>query len=103
MKGIGIDIVDIRRLNVQDERLVAKVLSDEEIEVFNQLSDRRKAEFLAGRFAVKEALYKAGCRLGFKEVTCLNDETGKPYLNIENTMVSISHEKDYCTAMVVIE
>lgn len=103
MKGIGIDIVDIRRINVNDTRLADKILSEAELEVFMGLSQRRKAEFLAGRFAVKEALYKAGFRGDFKDYTCLNDVNGKPYLNVENVMVSISHEKDYATAIVVVE
>ena len=50
------------------------------------------------RHFVKAAGYKS-----FKEICCLNDENGKPYIKDEPCHVSISHENHYAVAFVVIE
>ena len=80
-----------------------------------------KAESFAARFAAKEAFFKAlgtGWRGGmaFNEVEVVNDELGKPTLNIIGTTaeiikdknikiihVSLSHVKDMAMATVVLE
>ena len=59
IKGIGIDIVEIARIELN---IASKVLSKEEMSLFDDMSLVRKREFLAGRFAIKEALYKAGIK-----------------------------------------
>src|SRR4051794_5429881 len=61
IKGIGIDIIEISR--VQDllhrqRRLIDRILTDRERQKFEVLSERRQVEFLAGRFAAKEAYSK---------------------------------------------
>ena len=58
---------------------------------------------ICGRFAVKEAFVKAAGYKSFKEICCLNDENGKPYIKDEPCHVSISHENHYAVAFVVIE
>ena len=67
----------------------------------------RKREYLGGRFAAKEAYLKAnGLGLGgmrFNEIEVLNSKSGAPYLNDPKAKISISHEKDYVIAFVVIE
>ena len=111
--GIGTDIIEIERIkNVSNyERFVNRILSDKEKELFYQFkSEKRQQEFLAGRFAVKEALYKA---LGvlcdqkeFIDFCILNNEQGAPYLaypKIEKVHISISHCEHYATAFVIYE
>lgn len=103
INGIGVDIVDINRIKLKDS-FINKILSCDEISIYNTLAtDKRKKEFLAGRFASKEAIFKADNSVGcpFNEISVLNDINGKPYSNIDGVMISISHEKDYAIAYVI--
>ena len=111
--GLGTDIVEIsriRRIEENDNRLSKRILSEEELKYYTTIkSDARKFQYLAGRYAVKEAYSKAlgtgiGARISFKEIICLNDDVGKPYLaNDHQALVSISHTDAYATATVVIQ
>lgn len=106
IKGIGCDIVEIARVK---ETIIKKILSPEEIIIYQGFrSVRRKQEFLAGRFAVKEAIVKAVGKIPFSKIVVLNDETGKPYLISDgfptgNVTISIAHEKAYAIGFCVVE
>lgn len=101
IKGVGIDIVDLKRINLKIE---SKILSIEELKQYNNLDEVRKKEYLAGRFAVKEALFKAsGENIDYKKISVINNSMGKPILNYRNSFVSISHDGDYVCAVVVLE
>ena len=104
IKGVGIDIVEISRIK-EKIKIADKILTKNEYLVFESLNDLQKVEFLAGRFAAKEAYYKAknDKTLGYLDFEVLNDESGKPYTNLDNVSVSISHEQHYCVAIVIIE
>ena len=102
-KGIGVDICDLRRLNHLDQ-LAKKILHVDEFSLYlSKGNDKAKREFVGGRFAVKEAFVKAAGYKSFKEICCLNDKNGKPYIKDEPCHVSISHENHYAVAFVVIE
>lgn len=105
IKGIGVDICDLKRLNISSESFIKKVLTKEEIDVFyNKKTDKQKLEYLGGRFAGKEALIKAtNKKVSFQDITILNDESGQPIINYPNTKISISHENEYAIAFVIIE
>ncbi len=116
ISGIGIDIVEIARIDTlikRNPRFIKKVLSVKEQEKFQSLtSDSRRAEFVAGRFAAKEALGKAlgtGLgRLNFCDIVILNDTSGKPTIHFPdddmyNTHISISHSQTSAVANVVLE
>ncbi|SHE95894.1 holo-[acyl-carrier protein] synthase [Marinitoga hydrogenitolerans DSM 16785] len=114
IKGIGIDIVEIKRISCGIEK---KILSEKEMKLLNKFKgENRKKEFIAGRFAVKEALIKSfGTFIPYNKISILNDAKGKPYLDeksldfLKNTFgnynihISISHEKNYAVSMVIIE
>ncbi len=113
MRGIGTDIIEINRIATMKNkaRFVEKLLSPSELEQFKSyINEKRQNEFLAGRWAVKEALYKA---LGvycdgktYQDFSVLNDEAGKPYLAIpilSNVHISLSHCEQYAIAFVVVE
>ncbi|KGR75856.1 holo-ACP synthase [Ureibacillus manganicus] len=113
IKGIGLDIIEISRIKKADEhdKFRLRILSDRELEEYNKLSNIRKIEFLAGRFAAKEAYAKAngtGIREGceFHQIEILNDELGKPILyfnrQLVNGFVSVTHSKDYAAAQVLL-
>lgn len=103
IKGIGVDIVEIARIPLNDA-FITKILSIDELSVYNTFSNnKRKREYVAGRFAGKEALVKAlsDKSITFSKVSILNDENGKPFFKDRNTMISISHENDYVIAYVL--
>lgn len=110
--GTGIDIVSIDRirknLTEHGNRFIEKILSEEEIK---KIPSSGREEYIAGRFAVKEALFKAsGTVLSFSRITVLNDVKGRPYIaEIPDVMqnkkvhISITHDTGYAAASVIIE
>lgn len=106
--GIGVDIVDLDRLDIENQHFVEKILSINEYKIFKNLtSKQRKVEFLGGRFAGKEAYMKAHHKglgsFNFHDIEILNDKDGCPYLNDELAEISISHEKKYAIAFVMLK
>jgi len=101
IKGIGVDILNIERI---DFKISRRVLSSEELIIFESISNEKlKIEYLAERFAVKEALFKAdNSYFNYDKVSVLNDEKGKPYLKDINGFVSISHDSGMVCAFVVL-
>ena len=103
----GIDIVQISRIerlmSRYDARFLEKVFTVSEITYANRR--RRPAEPLAGRFAVKEAFMKAvGRRLPWKEIE-ITMEGQRPTVAYQGDVyegVSISHEREYAVAVVVL-
>ena len=103
--GLGCDIVQIARLENNREALAKRILSKEEWEWFIQFENQRQLQFLAGRFAAKEALLKAMPQpIGLKEIT-IDSTCGTPKVSIEGYRISlsISHEKDYATSVAIVE
>lgn len=108
--GIGIDILKISRIRVEHAK---RVLSDEEFIIFNEFKlEARKLEYLAGRFAAKEAIIKAIGHttyvVGMRDIAILNDDNGLPYVfkpvyDDIRISISLSHEKDNSIGMCVIE
>ncbi|SDO32290.1 holo-ACP synthase [Alkalicoccus daliensis] len=112
IRGIGIDIVELKRIERIAERLSSRILTPAEKETFQRLQGQRKTEFLGGRFAAKEAYAKAagtgiGKELAFLDIEIFNNEAGKPELSVsgkeELVHVSISHSREYACAQVIIE
>jgi len=121
--GIGVDIAETvrveRLLADYGERFARRILTDQELGEFERRD--RSHRYLASRFAAKEAVAKAlgtgiGKHLSFRSVQVENDARGKPSLRfigdarqtierlrITNAMVSLSDEKNYVVAMVVLE
>jgi len=116
--GIGIDLIEINRIEKvfkrKGNRFLKKILTDYEIEL---CPVNRKIEYIAGRFAAKEAVAKAlgtglGKELEWKDIEILNENNGKPNVKIRNnvwdskgfhTHISISHTKSLAIAKVIIE
>ena len=124
--GVGTDVVEVSRIAKALERFgdgfAKKILSPEEFLVFQK--NNLKENFLAKRFAAKEAFAKAlgtGFRddLNFKDIEIMNDNFGKPYylmtkkitqiirkkFKVKNfdCFLSISDEKEYSTAFTIIQ
>lgn len=114
--GIGLDIIEldrIRRIVDRQPGFIKRILTNTEIEKFSSLSKERKVEFLAGRFAAKEAYAKAlgtgiGEELSFQDIEVMNNRRGKPIIKTNgehshNIHLSITHSREYAAAQVIIE
>lgn len=110
MIGIGVDLVETARFARSTKEFARLVLTDKEFEEWYKR--KRCVQYLATRFAAKEAAIKAiGHAIPFQSLQVTNDEHGKPELlilkgigkKITNTFLSITDEKDYVVAMVVLE
>ena len=115
IKGIGIDIIELDRIrnSMQNRRFIDRVLTNSEKQTFELLTNEsRKVEFVAGRFAAKEAFSKAiGTGIGklsFQDIEVYNDEKGAPFIKCllhedMNIFVSITHSREYAVAQVILE
>ena len=120
--GTGIDIIEVDRVEKQisnNNGFKEDIFTKREIEYCE--SKKNKAQHFAARFAAKEAFFKAlgtGWRdgMGFIEIEILNNELGKPEIelhgetkkfsekqNISNIHVSLSHIKKIVTAIITLE
>lgn len=120
--GIGTDIVEVRRIkkimNDKSNSFLKKVFTDKEIKLLEERNLR--SEYIAGRFAAKEAIAKAlgtGFReFSFRDITVLNDELGKPIVKLDGNAkkiadkngktilhLSISHGDDAAIAYAILE
>lgn len=104
--SVGIDIIENERFLNADEKLVDKILSEQEKLKYNKFTSvSRKAEYLASRFSAKEALFKAGLRnKSYINISILNDKDGSPHVYLLdkklNYDISISHSK-LCSVVIV--
>lgn len=108
-ESIGIDLVENHRFDafIDDYRKLKRILSLREIEVFQTFtSTSRKLEFIASRFAGKEALIKAGLQFDYAEVSILNHENGAPYVIgpfEADILITLSHTEAMSVAYVTIK
>lgn len=116
--GIGVDLVDTRRFAAvleRSPRLAARVFTARELELSG--GHRLRAESLAGRWAVKEAVAKAlvdTTGLEWHDCEVLTGDRGEPVLEVSGTvgeaarrrgierwLVSLSHDGGMAIAFVV--
>lgn len=111
--GTGVDITEVNRIKKAaqkwGEAFLEKVFTDTEL--LNAKTRGSLYQHLAGRFAAKEAVFKAlgDSDLNWKDVEVLNDSEGKPFCKILNSrgkgvdvIVSISHVKNYAVANAIV-
>jgi holo-[acyl-carrier protein] synthase len=111
--GTGVDITEVRRLRQAilkwGDDFLNRVFTRKELE--NAKTRGSLYQHLAGRFAAKEAVFKAAGdkELSWRDVEILNDKEGKPYCVIlngrgrkVNVHISISHVKTYAVASAVV-
>ena len=121
--GIGVDLQQIERLqqavNRWGERLVGRLFTPREVS-YCKRKKRSYYHSLAGKYAAKEALWKAlGARglqsLSWRELEVLNDAQNKPYfvktqalqwmlttLRIKGVFLSITHTQEHALALVIL-
>lgn len=120
---IGVDLVEIGRIETLAENpaFLQRVYSDAELQLVQGVSKQRKAEILAGRFAVKEAVAKAfgtGISNGItlRDIQTLREANGQPIvllqgiardtadaLGVTAIQVSLSHAGGLAVAYVLCE
>lgn len=115
---VGNDIIETERIKKLCEKYADnfknKVYTSKEIE-YCESKKSNKFQSYAGRFAAKEAVFKAVSQglddkyqINWKDIEILNDDFGKPYVNLNNINfvedidISISHVKDYAIATVIV-
>ena len=121
--GIGTDIVEVKRireaLSKHGIALAKKILTAQELITYKRTEG--KENFLAKRFAAKEAFAKAlgtGMRfpVNFRSIEIIHDLLGKPKIKtipkltllvkshqIKHCHLSISDEKNIAVAFVILE
>lgn len=119
--GIGVDIIEISRIKRAIERnanFISKMFSKNEIEYLQ--SRNMRPEFVAGRFAAKEAVAKAlgtGFRgFDFKDIEIDRTTLGKPIVLLKGKAkimdkkwgkykihLSISHSRENAIAYAILE
>ncbi len=107
IKGIGNDIVEVARLekSLTRDAFKEKVFSQAEIQYCEQSS--AGVQSYAGKFAAKEAFFKAlgtGWRgqIELFEVEVINDELGKPHIHLSSSSKVALGEWGLCTFHVAI-
>ncbi|WP_338960545.1 MULTISPECIES: holo-ACP synthase [unclassified Spiroplasma] len=105
MRSVGIDIIEVNRIE-NIEELAKRILSKKEIILFNQYSLQRQQEFLAGRWALKEAIFKAlpQEKLTFKNIDISYNQYNQPITIIKNyqLLLSLSHNETNAIAIVIV-
>ena len=122
--GNGVDIIKNSRINnsLKIKGFLNRIFTEKEIQQGRKL--KNKINFYAKRFAAKEAFVKAigtGFRsdISFIDIEIKNYKNGKPYISLSKKLnnflkkkfkiqrykvfLSLSDEKDYSIAFVVID
>lgn len=117
----GTDIIEIARIKdaIEKEGFKERVYTEKEIE-YCESKNVQKYQSYSGRFAAKEAIFKAlstliedKYKIKWTDFEIINDKDGHPNVQIntdiiektliKNIDISISHCKEYATAVCIIE
>ncbi|MBR0060930.1 MAG: holo-ACP synthase [Selenomonadaceae bacterium] len=120
IRGLGTDIVEIARVEKACRRESFKTFVFTEIEqAYCESRGKNSAASYAARFAAKEAFFKAlgtGIVTRLSDVEIINDEHGAPNIflrgkaetlaqskGVEKISLSLSHSRDFATAVCIVE
>lgn len=121
--GIGTDITEVTRIKSSLERFgdnfIERILRPSEITYCRTFQN--PAQYVAARFAAKEAISKAfgtgiGAQLGWHDMEICRKESGEPFVilhdggkklfvtrSAKQLLISLSHTHNYATAVAVLE
>lgn len=110
VRGIGIDIEDVKRFRAQEPTKHAafyrKIFTDKEILYCMSKSD--PYPHFTARFAAKEAVAKAigATMYELKDIEVSNERTGRPTITVHShpayeVEVSLSHTKNHVAAIAI--
>ncbi len=117
----GTDIIEINRIKnaLEKEGFRERVYTEKEVE-YCESKNVQKYQSYSGRFAAKEAIFKAlsniiedKYKIKWTDLEIINNKDGSPYVHlyadvidkskIKSIDVSISHCKEYATAICIAE
>lgn len=118
---VGIDILDLERLDFSD-KFMAKIACEDEIEYIKKSPcESLQKQRLGALFCVKEAVMKAlemgkDSKVSFHDIKLCHNDSGKPFVQLfgvakewfegdffgKNIEVSLSHTPNYATAIAII-
>lgn len=125
--GIGHDLTDVTRVSGMladrhGDRFMHRILTEGERLMAEGYKGSRLHQYVAGRFAAKEAVSKAfGCGIGrlltFGDMDIRRDDSGKPHIILSEGAwerlklkpseiaihLTITHERTLASAFVVVE
>lgn len=121
--GIGTDITEVARIKSSLERFgdsfIQRILRPSEIAYCRTFQE--PAQYVAARFAAKEAISKAfgtgiGAQLSWHDMEICRRESGEPFVilhdggkalftsrNAKRLLITLSHTHNYATAVAVLE
>lgn len=114
IKNIGIDIIENQRFEdkLTNTNFIERILSNNELLEFKDITnEKRKIEFLASRFAAKEAFSKAlghyDGHTNFSDIEVSHEKDGRPFIiflkdKTIKSLLSISHSDNYSVAQCII-
>lgn len=116
IKGIGIDIVEIKRvqklIGQYKNKFLERTFTPIEIQYCSNKPD--PAQHFAGKFAAKEALIKSfGRPLVLKEIEVANSPKGVPFIKLTGSakkllknrkiLLAVSHDHEYAVAQALLQ
>ena len=121
--GLGMDISEVARVKASLDRFgesfLKRILHADEISYCHNY--RNPAQYVAVRFAAKEAISKAfgtgiGAQLGWHDMEICRKETGEPFVKLhgdgqklfeargaKRLLISLTHTEDYVAAVAILE
>ncbi|TPR54317.1 4'-phosphopantetheinyl transferase superfamily protein [Metamycoplasma neophronis] len=97
---VGVDLSRIYRFKKVKRNLIEKILHPKEILEYDKLSKKDKPKYLASRWAIKEAIFKADNQyFFFNQILIIKTLEGR-YL-FEGFEISTSNEGDLVIAFVI--
>lgn len=120
--GIGVDLIDVRRMEAVifrwQERFLKRIFTKREIHYCN--NKKNPAQRFATRYAAKEALIKALFPKGVEGISMrdveIDQKEGRPFVNLYGKInqfaeeqgmkkihLMVSHDGDYGVANVILE
>ena len=117
----GVDIIEVERIKdaiiEQGDAFAKRIFTEKEI-VYCTKAEKMQYQHFAGRFAAKEAIFKALSVyvdrevIAWKDIEIINETDGRPKVNLQNLYksgldglqsidVSISHISHYAVASAV--
>jgi len=119
--GLGVDILEVKRIkkifNKRKDAFIKRIYTQEEIKYCE--NKKRSIESFAVRFSAKEAFIKAiesDYNITYKEIEVAKKESKKPTIilsgkalqaaeekNVTEILVSLSHEKNYVIANIILK
>lgn len=118
---VGIDLVEVSRVDTSDKFLSRIANSAEVMFIRKTNSTNLRQQKIASLFCVKEAVMKAlelgaNSKVSFLDIELCHEESGKPFVKLygvaleklnsafkgKNIEVSLSHTKEYATAIAII-